>query len=189
LSDFSEDFVGFLHILTICGSKTLSLQHTVLHGLTSTGGRSVPESLPLRSTFNVAVKRRHLPSDAGSSSSELPLARMKVEGAKPSFVFEAATERAFFKAASDQAFPTHFTLARTGLRGGLPEELVAHVRRRASSNGRFARGRRRCRTPRSGAGTLSCLLAPFMPALGTSIEGRGPRPTSRAAPRVGFRQQ
>src|SRR5262249_40298820 len=71
-----------------------------------------------RSLYAFACKRRHLPPYAGNPSSELPLDRMKVEDAKPIFVFDAATELAFLKAAPDWAFPIHFTLAKTGLRVG-----------------------------------------------------------------------
>jgi len=46
---------------------------------------------------------------------------MKIEDAKPIFVFNAETELAFLKKASGWAFPIHFTLAKTGLRVG---ELV-----------------------------------------------------------------
>jgi integrase len=74
-----------------------------------------------RSMYTFACKRRHLPPYAGNPFSDLPLDRMKIEDAKPIFVFEPTTELAFFQAASDWAFPIHFTLAKTGLRVG---ELV-----------------------------------------------------------------
>src|SRR5262245_21748808 len=74
-----------------------------------------------RSMYNFALKRRHLPPYAGNPLGELPLDRLKVEDAKPIFVFDAGTELAFFRAACDWAFPIHFTLAKTGLRVG---ELV-----------------------------------------------------------------
>ncbi len=68
--------------------------------------------------YTFALKRRHLPPYAGNPFSELPLDRLKVEDAKPIFVFTEATELAFFRAASAWAFPIHFTLAKTGLRVG-----------------------------------------------------------------------
>jgi integrase len=74
-----------------------------------------------RAMYNFAVKRRHLPPYTGNPFKELPLERFKIEDAKPIFVFNEATELAFFTAASDWAFPIHFTLAKTGLRVG---ELV-----------------------------------------------------------------
>jgi integrase len=81
-----------------------------------------------RSMYNYAVKRRHLPPYVGNPFSELPLDRMKVEDAKPIFVFDAATELAFFRAASGWAFPIHFTLAKTGLRvGELTHLLIEEV--------------------------------------------------------------
>jgi integrase len=81
-----------------------------------------------RSLYTFACKRRHLPPYAGNPFSELPLDRMKVEDAKPIFVFDAATELAFLRAASGWAFPIHFTLAKTGLRvGELTHLLVEDV--------------------------------------------------------------
>ena len=71
-----------------------------------------------RAMYNFAVKRRHLPPYVGNPFLELPLDRLKIEDAKPIFVFDAATELAFFQAASAWAFPIHFTLAKTGLRVG-----------------------------------------------------------------------
>lgn len=74
-----------------------------------------------RSMYTFALKRRHLPPYAENPFSELPLDRLKVQDAKPIFVFTAATELAFLRAAGRWAFPIHFTLAKTGLRVG---ELV-----------------------------------------------------------------
>jgi len=72
----------------------------------------------IRSMYGYASKRRHLPPYAGNPFAELPLDRLKIEDAKPIFVFDAAIELAFFRAASDWAFPIHFMLAKTGLRVG-----------------------------------------------------------------------
>jgi integrase len=106
-----------------------------------------------RSMYNYAVKRRHLPPYAGNPFSELPLDRLKVEDAKPIFVFDAQTELAFFKAASAWAFPIHFTLAKTGLRVGelthlLIEELDLetgwlHVRNKTELGWRVKTGNER----------------------------------------------
>lgn len=74
-----------------------------------------------RSMYNFAGKQRHLPPYAGNPFAELPLERLKIEDAKPIFVFDADTELAFFRAADAWAFPIHFSLAKTGLRVG---ELV-----------------------------------------------------------------
>ena len=81
-----------------------------------------------RAMYNFALKRRHLPPYASNPLAELPLDRLKIADAKPIFVFDAATELAFFKAASDWAFPIHFTLAKTGLRiGELVHLLIEEV--------------------------------------------------------------
>src|SRR5262249_39828429 len=57
-----------------------------------------------------------------------PLDRLKVEDAKPIYVFDAAAELAFFTAAPAWAFPLHFTLAKTGLRvGELTHLLIEEV--------------------------------------------------------------
>jgi integrase len=64
----------------------------------------------------------------GNPFLELPLDRLQIEDAKPLFAFDAATELAFLKAASDWAFPIHFTLAKTGLRvGELTHLLIEDV--------------------------------------------------------------
>ena len=81
-----------------------------------------------RSLYNFARKRRHLPPYAENPFSELPLDRLKVQDAKPIFVFDADTELAFLRAACRWAFPIHFTLAKTGLRvGELVHLLVEEV--------------------------------------------------------------
>src|SRR5262249_27512804 len=81
-----------------------------------------------RAMYSYAVKRRHLPPYVGNPFSELPLDRLKIQDAKPIFVFDAATELAFFRAASGWAFPIHFTLAKTGLRiGELVHLLIEEV--------------------------------------------------------------
>jgi len=74
-----------------------------------------------RAMYTFAAKQRHLPPYAGNPFAELPLDRLKVEDAKPIYVFNQASELAFFKAASPWEFGVHFTLAKTGLRIG---ELV-----------------------------------------------------------------
>jgi hypothetical protein len=105
-----------------------------------------------RAMSNFAVKRRH-PPYVGNPFLELPLDRLKIEDAKPIFVFDAATELAFLKAASDWAFPLHFTLAKTGLRVGelthlLIEELDLeggwlHVRNKTGLGWRVKTGNER----------------------------------------------
>jgi integrase len=81
-----------------------------------------------RAMYNFALKRRHLPPYTGNPFEELPLDRLKIQDAKPIFVFDADRELAFFKAASDWAFPINFTLAKTGLRiGELVHLLIEEV--------------------------------------------------------------
>lgn len=74
-----------------------------------------------RALYAFAAKRRHLPPYAGNPFAELPLERLKIEDAKPVFVFDADSELAFFRAVSNWGWPIQFTLAKTGLRVG---ELV-----------------------------------------------------------------
>jgi integrase len=93
--------------------------NTARRRLRDKGVRFVLETC--RSLYNFARKRRHLPPYAENPFAELPLDRLKVQDAKPVFVFDAATELAFLRAAGPRAFPIHFTLAKTGLRVG---ELV-----------------------------------------------------------------
>jgi integrase len=74
-----------------------------------------------RALYTFAAKRRHLPPYASNPFAELPLERLKVEDAKPIFLFDAASELAFLRVVSAWGLPIHFTLAKTGLRVG---ELV-----------------------------------------------------------------
>jgi integrase len=71
-----------------------------------------------RAMYSFAGRRRHLPPYASNPFAELPLERLKVEDAKPIFVFDAGSELAFFAAAAAWDFPVHFSLAKTGLRVG-----------------------------------------------------------------------
>jgi integrase len=91
-------------------------QNTARRRLRDKGVRFILETC--RAMYAYALKRRHLPPYAGNPFSELPLDRLKVEDAKPIFVFTADTDLAFLKAASGWAFPVNFTLAKTGLRVG-----------------------------------------------------------------------
>lgn len=74
-----------------------------------------------RAMYAYAGKKRHLPPYVANPFAELPIDRMRIEDSKPIFVFDEATERAFFENAPRWAFAIHFTLAKTGLRVG---ELV-----------------------------------------------------------------
>ena len=100
-----------------------------------------------------AVERRHLPLHLGNPFTELPLDKMKVEDAKPIFVFTADAELTFLKACSGWAFPISFTLAKTGGRrvgsppdrGGIPPAVGS----------RSARDAARFHSPVASSGILS----------------------------------
>lgn len=125
-----------------------------------------------RSMYNFALKRRHLPPYVGNPFLALPLDRLKIEDAKPIFVFDEPTELAFFRAASDWAFPIHFTLAKTGLRVGELTHLLIedvdlengwlHVRNKTELGWRVKTGNER---------TVS-LLAEVVAVLRTVVDSR-----------------
>src|SRR5262249_30669960 len=91
-----------------------------------------------RAMFAFAARHRHLPPYAGNPFAELPIDKLKVEDAKPIFVFDADTELAFLKQTDAWAFPIHFTLAKTGLRVG---ELVHLLIEEVDLNGGWLRVR------------------------------------------------
>src|SRR5262249_17624944 len=105
-----------------------------------------------------------LPPYAGTPSAELPLDRLKVEDARPVFVFDEATELAFFRAADGWAFPVHLVLAKTGVRIGEVAHLLLeevdlvggwlHVLSKPGLGWRVKTGHRRARPllPEVGAG-------------------------------------
>jgi integrase len=68
--------------------------------------------------YNFALKRRHLPPYVGNPFSQLPLDRMRMEDAKPIFVFDPETELKFLQRCNPWEFAVHFTLAKTGMRSG-----------------------------------------------------------------------
>jgi integrase len=71
-----------------------------------------------RAMYAYAARHRHLPPYAGNPFAAIPIDRLKVVDAKPVFVFDAATELAFFRTADSWSLPIHATLAKTGLRVG-----------------------------------------------------------------------
>lgn len=93
--------------------------HSVKRRLRDKGVQYILECC--RALYSFAARRRHLPPYAGNPFAELPLDRLKIEDAKPIFVFDSDTEYRFLNAAGSWDFPIHFTLAKTGLRVG---ELV-----------------------------------------------------------------
>jgi integrase len=103
--------------------------------------------------YSFAARMRHLPPYAGNPFADLRLDRMRIDDAKPVFVFDADTELAFFQAADEWTFPVHFTLAKTGMRPGelahlLVEDLdltagTLQVRNRPALGWRVKTGRDR----------------------------------------------
>ncbi len=71
-----------------------------------------------RSLYAYAAKHRHLPPYADNPFLKLDIDRMRIEDAKPIYVFDHDSELAFFKQADDWAFPVHLVLAKTGIRVG-----------------------------------------------------------------------
>jgi integrase len=106
-----DRFAAYLRTLEVAPNGHAN---TAKRRLRSKGVQFILETT--RSMYHFAGKRRYLPPYAGNPFDELPLDRFQVEDAKPVFVFDAATELAFLKAASPWEFPIHFTLAKTGLR-------------------------------------------------------------------------
>jgi len=106
-----------------------------------------------RSMFTFAGKRRHLPPYTGNPFGDIPIDKLRIVDAKPIFVFDAQSERAFLQAANPWEFPIHFTLAKTGLRVGelthlLIEDLDLndgwlHVRNKTALGWRIKTGHER----------------------------------------------
>jgi integrase len=71
-----------------------------------------------RSMYSYAQRQRHLPPYQPNPFSEMAPDRMRLEDAKPIFLFDASTELQFLEAARNREFPIHFTLAKTGMRSG-----------------------------------------------------------------------
>ena len=92
-----------------------------------------------RSMYTFALKRRHLPPYAENPFSELPLDRLKVQDAKPIFVFTAATELAFLRAAGRWAFRDEGLLSAADIEGHDVSPTVVNF------NGDGHRLPRRCR--------------------------------------------
>jgi len=71
-----------------------------------------------RNLYTFAGRKRHLPPYTENPFTELAGSRFRIEDAKRIFVFDAQSERAFFKAAGTWDFPIFFTLAKSGVRSG-----------------------------------------------------------------------
>ena len=74
-----------------------------------------------RAMFNYAAKHRHLPPYHENPFSQIDLARIPIEDAKPVELFTPKQEEAFLEACDDWQFPIFLTLGLTGMR---PGELV-----------------------------------------------------------------
>jgi integrase len=113
------DVEGFVRYLRGVRVAPNGHANTPRRPLRDNGVRFILETC--RSMYVYAARRRHLPPYADNPFSGLGGKRARVEDAKPVFVFDAATELAFFKAADWWAFVVHFLLAKLGLR---PGELI-----------------------------------------------------------------
>lgn len=74
--------------------------------------------------FGFAAKQRYLPPYCENPLAQLPWARLGVADSKPIFVFDEATEVAFWGAVEPFWLTVHFTLAKTGLRVGEAVHLL-----------------------------------------------------------------
>jgi integrase len=115
----ADRYVCYLRTLKVAPNGHANTRKRLLRGK---GIRYILEVC--RSMYAFAAKKRHLPPYAENPFAELALERMKVEDAKPIFLFDEETELAFFQAAADWSFPVHFTLAKTGLRSGELRHLL-----------------------------------------------------------------
>ena len=106
-----------------------------------------------RSLYAYAQRSRHLPPYFGNPFGDLQLDRMRIEDSKAIFLFDAASELKFLRAALGMERWLHFTLAKTGMRSGelchlLIEELDLaggwlHVRNKTELGWRIKTGNER----------------------------------------------
>ena len=71
-----------------------------------------------RSLYAYAERSRHLPPYFGNPFGDLQLDRMRIEDSKAIFLFDAASELKFLRAALGMERWLHFILAKTGMRSG-----------------------------------------------------------------------
>ena len=100
-------------------------QNTAKRKLRDKGAQFILETC--RSMYTFALKRRHLPPYAGNPFSELPLDRLKIEDAKPIFVFDADVELAFFQVVVQFGFLALGFRASARQTVPLPTRLIAPV--------------------------------------------------------------
>jgi integrase len=108
-----EQFLRYLRSLKVPANGHSS---PVRRPLRDKGLRFILEAC--RSLYGFAAKQRHLPPYAENPFAGLGHALVRIENAKPVFVFDEATESAFFRAVDNWSFPLHFTLAKTGMQPG-----------------------------------------------------------------------
>lgn len=115
-----EEFIHYLRTIRVAPNGH---PHSKRRPLRDKGVRFVMEVC--RALYGFAGKQRCLPPYAENPFAGLGGKHVKIEDAKPVFVFDEATELAFFKTLDDWAFPVHFMLAKTGLRPGELVHLLA----------------------------------------------------------------
>lgn len=107
------DFVAYLRAQRVSPNGHV---HAVRRYLRDKGVQFILETC--RSMYGFAERQRHLPPYVANPFTDLRIDRMRIEDAKPIFVFDADTECQFLQGARSWEFPIHFTLAKTGLRPG-----------------------------------------------------------------------
>lgn len=115
----AEKFVAYLRKIEVApnGHANSAKRH-----LRDKGVQFVLETC--RAMYGCAAKRRHLPPHSPNPFGELPLDHLKIEDAKPIFVFDHDTELAFFQNADAWSLPIHALLSKTGLRVGEAVDLL-----------------------------------------------------------------
>lgn len=109
----AHEFIAYLRALHVAANGH---PHTRRRALRDKGVQFIVETC--RAMYGLAQRQRQLPPYAANPFAALRIDRMRIEDAKPIFVFDAATELQFLQAAPAWDFPIHFTLAQTGLRSG-----------------------------------------------------------------------
>lgn len=144
----AEAFTQYLRSLAVSPNGH---PHTARRLLRDRGIQFILETC--RALYSYAATRRYLPPYAGNPFAALPLDKLKIEDAKPIFVFDAQTELAFLQAADAWAFAVHFVLAKTGVRVGELTHLLVedvdlnsgwlHIRNKAALGWRIKTGSER----------------------------------------------
>lgn len=109
----ATSFVRFLRTRLIAPNGHAASEKRLLR---DTGVQFVLEVC--RSLYGYAQRQRHLPPYAPNPFADLGIDRIRVDDAKPVFVFDESTEIQFLTAARAWEFALHFTLAKTGMRPG-----------------------------------------------------------------------